>query len=63
MNNSLTFYVLGESIKTKQFFLEFYLVFLLVNILKSNPPITPPYKEAFKGLDVIGQVPVEQPMK
>jgi hypothetical protein len=33
-----------------------------VNILNSNPPINAPYKVLFKGLDVIAQVPEEQPI-
>lgn len=36
---------------------------LETKILNNNPPIKPPYKVEFNGLDVMAQVPLAQPTK
>lgn len=47
---------LFKGLKLYYFFGDF------TNILNINPPITAPYKELFKGFEVMEQVPEAQPM-
>ena len=53
-----TFYnqLIKLKINTAYFFGDF------INILNNNPPMNPPYKVLFKGLEVIAQVPLIHPI-
>jgi len=39
-----------------------YFFGFFINILKINPPISPPYSVLFTGLEVMGQLPVKHPI-